>query len=277
MDLKFVVNDYILIWNLLFGVSISESIYNLKQRLWKNYKEEYNKAYQDKCLILKDSKNFIPSDDTIYNVVLETKEYEKLRKQVEKYRLEVVKIWDSNKKYITILFKKIIRKDIDNYLAFIVNEELDIIDVSEKKSKEKNTLIFGKKNMSKRPLKTVLELILEIIKREIKGTKTQNEIKDAIIELAVLNEFATIIEKKSCYLTGTSSLAYLKRQIYPYWLMYLGIPKEEFTTYMRRDKIIFDADRYAYEKELKKMDLEEFIDFCTRNIKYIVRTAATIN
>ena len=39
MDLKFVVNDYILIWNLLFGVSISESIYNLKQRLWKNYKE----------------------------------------------------------------------------------------------------------------------------------------------------------------------------------------------------------------------------------------------
>lgn len=276
MDLKFVVNDYVLIWNILFGVSISESIYNLKQRLWKNYKEEYNKIYQDKNLILRDSKNFIPSDDTIYNIVLETKEYEKLKKQVEKYRLEVMKIWDSNKKYITTLIKKIIRKDINDYLVFIVNEELDIIEITEKGISEQNTLILGKKNITKEPLKLILELALEILRKEIKEPKAQNEIKEAIIELAVLNEFRTDIEKKSCYLTGNSSLAYLKRQIYPYWLMYLGIQKEEFTTYMRRDKIVFDADKYAYEKELKKMELGEFIDFCIRNIKYIIRTATII-
>ena len=28
----------------------------------------------------------------------------------------------------------------------------------------------------------------------------------------------------------------------------------------------------TFEKELKKMDLEEFIDFCTRNKKYIIRS-----
>ena len=40
---------------------------------------------------------------------------------------------------------------------------------------------------------------------------------------------------------------------------------------MMRDKISFDIDKYAYEKELKKMDIEEFIDFCIRNKKYIIR------
>lgn len=37
MDVKFVVNDYVLIWNLLFQASISESIYQLKQKLWALY------------------------------------------------------------------------------------------------------------------------------------------------------------------------------------------------------------------------------------------------
>ena len=40
---------------------------------------------------------------------------------------------------------------------------------------------------------------------------------------------------------------------------------------MMRDKIVFEADKYAYEKELKKMNIEEFIDFCIRNKRYIVR------
>ena len=53
--------------------------------------------------------------------------------------------------------------------------------------------------------------------------------------------------------------------------MYLGVPKDEFVNYMMRDKIVFDADKYAYEKELKRMDIEEFIEFCIRNRKYIVR------
>ena len=54
--------------------------------------------------------------------------------------------------------------------------------------------------------------------------------------------------------------------------MYIGIPKEKFPEYMKRDKIDFDMDKYAYEKELKKMNVEEFIDFCIRNQRYIIRT-----
>ena len=39
------------------------------------------------------------------------------------------------------------------------------------------------------------------------------------------------------------------------------------------DKISFDVDKYAYEKELKKMNIEEFIDFCIRNQRYIIRSS----
>ena len=53
--------------------------------------------------------------------------------------------------------------------------------------------------------------------------------------------------------------------------MYLGVPKGELANYMMRDKIVFELDKYAYEKELKKMNIEEFIDFCIRNQRYIVR------
>ena len=95
--------------------------------------------------------------------------------------------------------------------------------------------------------------------------------KKAILELAVLNEYATRITGRSCYQSGSPSLLSLKRWLYPYWLMYLGVKKEDFFNYMMRDKIVFEADKYAYEKELKKMNIEEFIEFCIRNKRYIIR------
>ena len=97
MKSNFIVNDYVLIWNLLFQASISETMYNLKQRIWDIYKNEYNGCFKDKELILKDYKNFIPNDDTIYNILLENKDYEKIRKNAEKYRLELMKLWDKNR------------------------------------------------------------------------------------------------------------------------------------------------------------------------------------
>ena len=73
MNLKFMVNDYVLIWNLYFKHPLVKEFINLKQKLWLNYKKEYNNTYRDKELMLKDPKNFIPNDDSVYNIVLETK------------------------------------------------------------------------------------------------------------------------------------------------------------------------------------------------------------
>ena len=272
MNLKFVVNDYVLIWNLLFQASINEKVHKLKQKLWINYKKEYNNTYRDKELILKDTKNFIPNDDTIYNIVLETKEYEKIKKDTEKYRNEVLKIWDNNKKEATKIIKSITRLELKPYQILVVSEQLDIIDTTTVKDAKINTVVLGKKVTSDTSMKLLVELVFQILKHEFKEYKSEyKEIVDAVVELAVLNELPTRLTGRSHYLTGDPTLNYLKRQIYPYWLMYLGADKEDMLSFMMRDKIAFDVDKYAYEKELKKKDLLEFIDFCIRNQKYIVK------
>lgn len=267
MNTDFVVNDYILIWDLLFGASISEPIYQLKQKMWNAYRSEYNEIFQDKNNILKDYKNFIPDNDTLYNIVLENKDYEKLRKQVEKYRIEIMKIWDKNKKKTEYLHQSILRKKITNFTFFVVNKELNLIDyVTE------NKMIIGREIDKKNDFQILLDINMQIAKNHVKRYKEEYEsFKKAILELAVYNEYATRLTGKSCYQIGTPSLMSLKRWLYPYWLMYLGIVKEEFSFYMTRDKIEFDASKYAYEKELKKMNIEEFIEFCIRNRRYIVR------
>ena len=272
MNLKFVVNDYILIWNLLFQASISESIHKLKQKLWINYKIEYNSTYQDKNIILQDPKNFIPNDDTIYNIVLETKEYEKIKRETEKYRNNVLKVWDENKKKIRQNVKELFRYDIKDYKIFIVSDLLNVVDSTTLKNQEENVIVFGKKIDTNDKNKIIVDIIYEILKKETRKYNDENKgIVKSIIELATLNELSTRLNGRSTYLTGKSSLDIIKRQIYPYWLMYLGATKEEMLEYMMRDKIAFDIDKYTYERQLKNIDLIEFIDFCIRNKKHIIR------
>lgn len=267
MNAKFIVNDYALIWNLLFQASISESLSKLKAKLWDTYKNEYNQTFSDKMDIMKDYKNFIPNDDTIYNVVLENKYYDRIKKQAEKYRLEIMRLWDNHKKETNYLMEKVVRMDIPEYTFFAVNKELGVID-----HPTKGSMVLGKAIDSKNPLMVLYEIAMNIVMNNIRVYEDgEKDFKKAIVELAVLNEYATKLNNRSCYLSGDPNLLSLKRWIYPYWLMYLGIKKEEFPTYMMRDKISFDMDKYAYEKELKKMSLEEFIDFCIRNKRYIIR------
>lgn len=272
MNLKFVVNDYVLIWNLLFQASINERIHKLKQKLWINYKQEYNATYRDKEAMLKDPKNFIPNDDGIYNIMLETKEYDRIKKNTEKYRNQVLKIWDDNKKETIKILKAITKMDWKPYEVLVVSDQLDIMDTTTPKDAKINTIVLGKKVTVDTSLKLLVELIFRILKKELQDYKVEyKEIVDAVIELAILNEYPTRLTGRSHYLTGDPTLNYLKRQIYPYWLMYLGTDKEEMMNLMMRDKIAFDVDKYPYEKELKKKDLLEFIDFCIRNQKYIVK------
>ena len=266
MNTNFIVNDYVLIWNLLFQASISENIYKLKQRIWDTYKEEYNALYNDKNNIVADYKNFIPNDDTIYNILLENKDYDKIRKLAEKHRIEIMRIWDKNKKETDAFFKNISRLKIADHTIFVVSKELNIIDYP-----SHNCMIIGKEIDKKNTLKILLDINKKVLFNNIKKYREgQHRFKNAIVELA-LNEYATRLTGRSFYQSGKPELSSLKRWLYPYWLMYLGIPKEELGTYMMRDKIVFELDKYAYEKELKKMNIEEFIDFCIRNQRYIVR------
>ena len=271
MNLKFLVNDYVLIWNILFQASITENIHKLKQKLWDNYKIEYNKTYYDKDYILQDYKNFIPNDDTVYNMVLETKEYERIKKDTEKYRNMLLKKWDENKRKVKAELKDILRFNVEDYKVLVVSNLMNTVDTTVIKDQKENVIVFGL--TSDGTNKIIIDLLYEILKRETRNynSKHRNIVK-AVIKLAILNELPTRLNKRSHYLTGSSARDNIKRQIYPYWLMYLGATKEDMLEYMMRDKIAFDIDKYTFEKQLSKVDLLEFINFCIRNQKHIIKT-----
>ena len=87
----------------------------------------------------------------------------------------------------------------------------------------------------------------------------------------MLHECATRITGFSHSLKGDNSLTFLKKQIYPYFLMYLGVDKEDMLNNMMRDKIAFDTDFYEYDKNLRKINLFKFIDFCISNQRKILK------
>ena len=269
MNLNFIINDYILIWNILFQASVSEPIYKLKQRLWDTYKEQYNDTYKDRITILKDGKNYIPNDDTIYNIMLESKDYQKIKKETEKYRLEVISLW--NRK-ISNQIKQIIRKDIPDYTVYLIDNRLEVLEIPNISSVDVKIAILGKKISKDEPEKLIISVIESILKKELNTYKDKDKfIANAIIELAIENELATSLSNISHYYSSESKLINIKRQIYPFWLMYLGISKEQMTKYMNRDKIAFDVNKFPYETNLKNLDITDFIDFCIQNKKRIIR------
>lgn len=272
MNLNFVLNDYVLIWNLLFGASISSNIQMFKQKLWKNYRHSYNDLFKEEEHILKDPKNYIPDDDTIFDMVKASDIYKEIREDTEKYRLELLHTWDKIKKDLNKNLKEILRFDIKLYHVLVVDKKLDVIGTKIPKSRRVNTITWGNRVDSDNYTLAIINIIEHIVRKELATYKSEyKDIVDAIIELAIDNELTSRTLKKSVYLRGDSSLKYLKRQLYPYFLMYLGYSKEEILNRMMEDKIIFELDKYTFERGLATVDLKTFINFCIKNQKHILK------
>lgn len=271
MELQFIVNDYLLAWNLLFRPSISEDIQKLKEKLWKNYSKDYMKLEKENVEILKYTSDFIPDDDTIYNFIFESEEFKLAKKQTEKYRKFLMRIWDSHQKEIKKDLDELLRFKVENnYQIMVIHPYFDNVEFL-KKNPKKN-IVWGKREDTEDGLKAIMRILFTVIKYELSDYQEQNkEIVNAIEDLLVTNEIYTRITGISKYHEGIKKLRVLKKQIYPYWLMYLGVEKEDMPKYMARDQIAFDAFKYTYEKELRKIDLFDFIDFCIRNQKHIVK------
>ena len=271
MNLKFVINEYTLVWYLLFQQSISIKLNNYKQKLWKNFQNEYIHLEKEKQLILKDPKNYIPDNDTIYDLMKDFDDYEDILNNTEKYKVNILKIWDKYKLKVRKELSNILRFEVRDYSILLVDPKLNVIDLSSKKDGKINTIVYGKK-LKSNDVEALLEMVYIVLRKELKGFNEENrEIVEAVIELAVLNELGTRITKKSCYLVGRSEYQLLKRQIYPYFLMYLGVDRDDLVSYMRRDGIIFDQSSYTNEVKLRKINLKEFINFCINNKKIILR------
>lgn len=271
MDIEFVINDYLLAWYLLFKPSFCEEVQVLKERLWTNHQQQYMHMQQENIEILKYTKDFIPDDDTIYNLVFETEIFKTIKKKTQKYKQSLLKIWDSNKKEINDELKKILRiNKLNSYTILVVDKDIDVVEYI--KSNPKKNIAWGKKNTEDDILKSLIQLIYTIVRYEVGNYQNENkEITTAILDLAINNELYTRITKVTKYYEGYKKLRLLKRQLYPYWLMYLGCDKEELVSYMMRDQIAFDIDKYTIEVGLRKVNIYDFIDFCCNNQRYIIR------
>ena len=59
MVLNFMTNDFIIIWNLLFGASISSESQDFKTTVWKKYRKQYESLQNDQRMMIRNIKNFI--------------------------------------------------------------------------------------------------------------------------------------------------------------------------------------------------------------------------
>ena len=158
------------------------------------------------------------------------------------------------------------------YHVLVINPRFNAVEMKTVKSRKVNTISWGMMNDQNDGELAIISIISHALRKELKDYETDyQEIVDGVVELAIDNELATRIKGKSYYLKGANSLKFLKKQIYPYFLMYLGSIKDEMINYMARDNIIFDVDNYTFTRSLAASNLKEFISFCIENQKYILQ------
>ena len=267
MNLEFYVNDYLLAWYLLYSASLSKEIDKLRKSLWSKYKKEYNFCYKDKQEIIKYGKDFIPDNDTIYNEVFESEVFKSLKKESNKHKMHLTRLFENNSKVVKKCCMEVLKLELkETYPVYVIHPRMECIEYN----KATGSLIWGS---DKDKYDAITVLILTIVKGLYEGYNNDyKEIIDSIIELAVINEISKQLTNTITYDIGNPTLKIIKRQIYPFWLMYLGNDnKEDMLNRMIEDKIAFDIDYYPIDKNMKKMNLTKFIDFCIKNNKHILK------
>lgn len=266
MNIDIQVNDYLLAWYLLYGASLSKEIDKFKKSLYIKYKKEYNFCYKDRLEIVKYGKDYIPDNDVLYNAVFESSLFKSLKKETNRHRLHIMKLWDSNKDEINNYIKDVLRIPFPKKTnLYIIHPRLEVIEYIDKT----NSVIWGS---DKDKYDALTVMLLTVTKGIININHDYEEIGKSILELSIINEIGERISHHHTYQLGDPILKVIKRQIYPFWLMYLGYnEKETILNKMIEDKIGFDLDKYPLDKNIKKLNLQQFIDFCVKNSKHILK------
>ncbi len=270
MNLEVIVNDYLLAWYILYGASLSKEIDRFKKNLFTKYKKEYNFCYKDRMEILKYGKDFIPDNDILYNAVLTSSLFKTLKKETIKHRNNIEKVWESSRETINTHINNIIRLPFPKIVhVYVIHPRFEITEYV----KDLKCIVWGSEKDKYDVLTIFLSLITKGLLIESDDNFTNNkEILNSIVELSVVNEIGKSLSKSFNYDLGNPVLKIIKRQIYPYWLMYLGyVDKEKLLNKMIDDKIGFDLEKYPIDRSLKKMNLKVFTEYCIKNSRNILK------
>ena len=180
----------------------------------------------------------------------------------------LLEIWDKNKKLYFRELGKILKYDLKgDYKICILHPSLGVAEVDFVDNK---VITIGKKLSIKEKDDFLTYLMYKIIKNDVLNVDTKEiYILNSVIELAITNELYTRVTGDSKYSLGKKELRGIKEKIYPYWLMYLGISKDNMEKHMLRDNILFNINAYNYINELSCMSIFDFINYIIDNKKEI--------
>ena len=269
MNLDINVNDYLLAWYLLYGASLSKEIDKFKRALYVKYKKEYNYCYKDRSEIVKYGKDFIPDNDLLYNAVFTSNLFKLLKKETIKHKNNIIKLWESNSEEINQYISEVLRINYPKIInVYIIHPRLEIGEYSY----EFSSLVWG----SEKDKYDVLTMILTIITRGLLKNsldyQNNKEIINSVLELSIINEIGKKKSKNPTYELGDPTLKLIKRQIYPFWLMYLKKKeKETILNKMIEDRIGFDIEKYPLDRNIRKLNIQTFAEYCIKNSKNILR------
>ena len=265
MNLEIVINEYLIAWYILYGASLSKEIDKFRKLLYSKYNKEYNYCYKDKNEIIKYGHDFIPDNDILYNEIFNSDIYLSLKKETNKHKMQLIKLFNNEFDNVKKSLKEILKLDTrKTYTIFVIHPRMEVVEYN-----QNNSIIWGSE---KEKYDAIKVLVLTVIRGIIKNDDNNKDIIDSVIELSVINELSKKLGNKDAYYDGNPTLKLVKRQIYPFWLMYLGYnTKEDIVERMIDDKIGFDLENYPIDKNMKKMDLQEFINFCIKNSKHILK------
>ncbi len=268
MKFDIIVNKYLLMWHLLFQSSISQDIHDAKQKIWTSKRNKYIDLKNEKDVILRDLDNYIPDDDEVFDILENSSAYKKIKQETNRYRLMLLEIWDKNKKLYFRELGKILKYDLKgDYKICILHPSLGVAEVDFVDNK---VITIGKKLSIKEKDDFLTYLMYKIIKNDVLNVDTKEiYILNSVIELAITNELYTRVTGDSKYSLGKKELRGIKEKIYPYWLMYLGISKDNMEKHMLRDNILFNINAYNYINELSCMSIFDFINYIIDNKKEI--------
>ena len=266
MDLEFCVKEYLLAWYLLYSASLSKEIDKFRKNLWSKYKKEYNFCYKDKQEIIKYGKDFIPDNDVLYNEIFASELYISLKKETVKHKMYLSKLFHTDTKNIKKSIKEIMKLNFQDNMVYVIHPRMECMEYYE----NYDAIVWGsdrdKYDAIKMLFMTMFQGIYSNYNVEYK------EVVDSVLELAILDEFGHKLGILSNDSLANPTLKIIKRQIYPFWLMYLGYDtKDKLLNKMLEDKIAFDLDYYPINKNIKKLNFEEFLDFCIKNNRHILK------
>ncbi len=253
MKIKFIINPkfiaILLIARCEFNEKLLSIINDLKEDHLKEYEEIMSLSRYDYINNLKNE---------FLKIFMATDYFKEYLKETEVYCNNIEEYWKSKEEYVNNFLKNILRISIDREIKVYISHPFTCIGTS-----RGNDVIYwghriGQEDANYNIVYLVHEALHNILPYKEGMTYEQMENQHAIIELISDYELYSILSNESKIKEGHSLLEKSKLEVYPLWLDYLGLTKEEKMDRMKFDNL---KNLRVFDNNLNNLNIYEFIDF----------------